>query len=62
MIFQSQNQPKTKENQTFNGKHDDFKPKIKLPTKNPSTQTQYQTQTQIKAAAVATAMESLLLP
>ena len=45
------------QNQTFNGKLNNLEPKIKLSTKNPSTQTQ----TQIEAA-VTTAMESLLLP
>ena len=45
------------QNQTFNGKLNNLEPKIKLSTKNPSTQTQ----TQIEAA-VTTAMESLLQP
>ena len=41
--------------QTFNGKLNNLEPKIKLSTKNPSTQTQ------IEAAVVTTTMESLLL-
>ena len=45
------------QNQTFNGKLNNLEPKIKLSTKNPSTQTQ----TQIEAT-VTTAMESLLQP
>ena len=45
------------QNQTVNGKLINLEPKIKLSTKNPSTQTQ----TQIEAA-VTTAMESLLQP
>ena len=56
IVFQSQNQPKTKENQTFNRKLNNIEPKIKISTKNPLTQTQ------IEAAVVTTAMESLLLP
>ena len=43
------------QNQTFNGKLNNLEPKIKISTKNPSTQTQ------IEAAVVTTAMESLLL-
>ena len=45
------------QNQTFNGKLNNLESKIKLSTKNPSTQTQ----TQIEAA-VTTTMESLLQP
>ena len=45
------------QNQTFNGKLNNLESKIKLSTKNPSTQTQ----TQIEAA-VPTTMESLLQP
>ena len=44
------------QNQTFNGKLNNLEPKIKISTKNPSTQPQ------IEAAVVTTAMESLLLP